>query len=195
MKIIQKWGGGGAGLLSLVLLFLSVPSAFAQTKVYIDPDAGTGAVCTFAIPCELGTAFFNKQASVAQFLIAVSSPGSTVELTPSKHDLSSPIVFGVYARTGEDPGEGTIKFTGARPFKIGGNGQVKLDAKAKVEFTDITHTAARGNTHAWPTSNGEEERITIAGTLELAKDAGNFSIGKTGRFQELYPQGGKGSGQ
>ena len=123
-------------------------------------------------------AFFNKQTSDAQFLIAVPSPGGVVELAPSRHNLSSPIVFGVYARTGEDPVEGTIKFTGTRPFKISGSGQVKLDAKAKVEFTDITLTASRGNTPVWPTDNGEEERIAIAGTLELAEGIGGVTIGK-----------------
>ncbi len=173
MKYLQKWGGG-AGCL-LLLLFLATSGALAQTTRYIDPVHGkTTGTCTSAVltdtngPCTLARVFANHQANGSTFLIRVDRAGGTVTLAAPTGDgaqgrLQNQVIFGTYADGASGAVEGTIRFTGT--FTIAAAGQVELDSKVRIRFTNVTVSAGARTTQFFKIANQSEERITFAGVL------------------------------
>ena len=173
MKHLHK-NGGGAGCL-LLLLFLATSGALAQTTRYIDPVHGkTTGTCTSAVltdtngPCTLARVFANHQANGRTFLIRVDRAGGTVTLAAptgngAQGRLQNQVIFGTYADGASGAVEGTIRFTGT--FTITAAGQVELDSKARIRFTNVTVSKGTRTVTFLKIANQSEKRITIAGVL------------------------------
>ncbi len=172
MRTIQKWGGG-AGCLLLLLLFLATSGALAQTTRYIDPVNGkTDGNCTSTDPsdsngpCTLARAFHaDNQTQNATFLIQVRFAGGTVELAAPTTQLTKKITFGTYEQGGASAVAGTIRFTGNLTIGVAGGvaGQVAVDSKARIRFTNLTRSSAAASVSFFV--SGSEERIAITDTL------------------------------
>ena len=182
MKHIQKMGGAGVVLLTLLCTTFSVS---AQTTRYIDPANGTWTgTCTSVDPanangpCNLARAYALQSGSGDTFLIEVRHAGGTVTLSPPADSLEHPITFGAYKRGATAAVEGTLKFAGSQAFEITRAGQFKLHAKARAQFENVTLRRKTRKFGSFLTHNprasslvnffvSDKESITITGTLTV----------------------------
>ncbi len=167
----------------------------AQTR-YIDPVNGkTSGDCTSTDPsntdgpCTLARAFHSdNQTADATFLIQVRFAGGTVELAAPTTQLTKKITFGTYEQGGASAVAGTIRFTGN--LTIGGAGQVAVDSKARIRFTNLTRSNATTSVSFFV--SGSEERIAITDTLTNNFNNINAPLGKLDVSESLVLAGSNG---
>ena len=169
----------------------------AQTTRYIDPVNGkTSGNCTSTDPsnangpCTLARAFHSSnQTQNATFLIQVRFAGGTVELAAPTTQLTKKITFGTYAQGGASAVAGTIRFTGNLTIGVAGGvaGQVAVDSKARIRFTNLTRSNAAASVPFFV--SGSEERIAITDTLINNFRNANAPLGKLDVSESLVLAG------
>ena len=112
-------------------------------------------------------------------LIRVPRAGGTVTIPPPTAELPKKIKFGAYVKGSKTAVEGTIRFVGANPFKVGGSfrnpAQIKFhDDKIRLVVNDME--VKSGIKHPFDAFGNGPNQITLTGTLTVKSTTTSLNI-------------------